>query len=95
VSDHQLLLFATGDAPRSQRARANLANALERVGLQGLEPEEVDLLQQSELAFQYGVFATPALALVTPKGRQQLLYGDLADEDRLFGFLAALNDVSG
>jgi len=87
VSDYRLILFVTGEAPRSQRARANLDAALERLRAHDTGCEEVDLIQSPQRALDTGIFATPALALIDARGNQQLLYGDLSDDTRVDRFL--------
>ncbi|PZA00522.1 hypothetical protein A6K26_003760 [Gammaproteobacteria bacterium 2W06] len=85
-----LILFVTGDAPRSRRARANLASMLERLGRSDLSPQEIDLLDQPQAGLSYAVFATPSLLKREPGRDGALLYGDLSDSDRLERFLADL-----
>ncbi len=85
-----LILFVTGDAPRSRRARANLSNMLERLGRSDLTPREVDLLDQPQAGLSYSVFATPSLLKADQQSDGALLYGDLSDEQRLERFLADL-----
>ena len=85
-----LTLFVTGTAPRSQRARANLAHMLERIGCTELRPYEIDLLTQPDQGLTYSVFATPSLLKTTDDGEVSMLYGDLSDEQRLHHFLAEL-----
>jgi len=90
VSGYRLILFVTGEAPRSQRARANLDTALTRLKADGVALDEVDLIQSPQRALEAGVFATPALALINTDGGQQLLYGDLSDHASVERFLAPL-----
>lgn len=85
-----LTLFVTGAAPRSQRARANLARMLERIGRSDLRPYEIDLLEQPEEGMTHSVFATPSLLKTTETGEVFMLYGDLSDEDKLRSFLSDL-----
>lgn len=85
-----LMLFVTGTAPRSQRARTNLARILERINRSDLQPYEIDLLQQPEQGLKHSVFATPSLLRVSPSGEVSVLYGDLSEEDRLSAFLSEL-----
>ena len=85
-----LILFVTGTAPRSQRARANLARMLERIGLVDTHPHEVDLLKQPEESIKHSVFATPALMKVSKDGEVSMLYGDLSEDDHLHRFLSDL-----
>ena len=92
-----LVLFVTGDAPRSRRARENLARALE---LDGFRPEvvhEVDLILMPSRAIDEGIFATPALLRRGGDGARAVLYGDLSDETQLHRFLADLapGDLAG
>ncbi|MGM0915868.1 MAG: circadian clock KaiB family protein [Pseudomonadota bacterium] len=85
-----LILFVTGEAPRSCRARRNLTAALDDSG-PSIEPaEEVDLLREPQQAIHFGIFATPALMHIDESGKRRVLYGDLADEHRLKDFLSAL-----
>lgn len=95
MSDNRLILFVTGDAPRSRRARQNLRAALDRLDLQGIAPEEVDVIREPQRALALGLFANPALVLVTADQRSQFLYGDLSDAERLDAFLEMLVTPSG
>ncbi len=56
----QLVLFTTGDSPRSMRARANLGQALKSLGVEGIRAKEIDLIQNPDKVLEHGVFATPA-----------------------------------
>ncbi|PYG03887.1 MULTISPECIES: circadian clock KaiB family protein [unclassified Thioalkalivibrio] len=85
-----LTLFVTGSAPRSQRARANLARMLEQLGRADLRPREVDLLEQPLQGITQSVFATPSLLKTDTNGEVSVLYGDLAEEEQLRRFLAEL-----
>ncbi|MBK1670856.1 hypothetical protein CKO28_22835 [Rhodovibrio sodomensis] len=80
-------LFITGDAPRSRRARANLAQALETVGSDLGDVDEIDILTAPKQALDHGIFASPALVAAAPDGTTDVLYGDLSDMDRLVRFL--------
>jgi circadian clock protein KaiB len=82
-----LILFITGDAPRSRRARANLAEALQRHGQDPQDAHEIDLVQDPAQTFAYGIFATPALLRTGANGRQKVLYGDLSERRALERFL--------
>ena len=86
----RLILFVTGNAPRTQRARRNLASMLEQIGRDDLVPYEIDLLQQPQEGLTYSVFATPSLLKTDDEHGGSLLYGDLSDVDRLHKFLADL-----
>jgi len=83
----ELILFITGNAPRSRRARRNLAEGLESLGLDSVEPLEIDLLKHPEHTVTYSVFATPALLRTDNSGDVQVMYGDLSDERKLTDFL--------
>ncbi|WP_019570371.1 MULTISPECIES: circadian clock KaiB family protein [unclassified Thioalkalivibrio] len=85
-----LTLFVTGSAPRSQRARANLARMLEQIGRSDMQPQEVDLLEQPEQGITQSVFATPSLLKTDTHGEVSVLYGDLSEEEKLRRFLAEL-----
>ena len=86
----RLILFVAGDAPRSRRARANLQEALERHGLAGAWPREIDLLRHPEEGVAQGMLATPALLYRDPgRSHPATLYGDLSHTTTLDRFLAA------
>lgn len=82
-----LTLFVTGNAPRSQRARKNLAAALRRLDVESIEPLEVDLLTHPKQSITHSVFATPALLKTSGEGEVAIIYGDLSDEGKLLDFL--------
>lgn len=82
-----LTLFITGDAPRSRRARANLASAMADLDLETSHVAEVDLLDEPERTFEQGILATPALRYEGAQGAPEILYGDLSERERLEGFL--------
>lgn len=85
-----LILFVTGDAPRSRRAQLNLTAALEATGLGNAPACEIDVLREPEKAISFGIFATPALMHVNAAGQRRVVYGDLSDENSLQEFLSAL-----
>lgn len=87
-----LMLFVTGSAPRSRRARKNLATALKSLGLESLKAMEIDLIDRPEKTVTYSVFATPALLRTDEAGEMRVLYGDLSDESKLHEFLRDLVD---
>ena len=87
----RLILFVAGDAPRSRRARANLRDALERQGLAGAWPREIDLLRHPEEGVAHGMLASPALLYHHPRRRHPAtLYGDLSNTAALERVLAGL-----
>lgn len=85
-----LILYVTGDSPRSRRARANLEQALESLQLSPDMTREIDLIESPGEALRNGIFATPALVRDGSEKRPAILYGDLSDERRLRHFLASL-----
>jgi len=91
--DADLVLFLTSDSPRSQRARANLADAVREQGLDGLEVSVIDLVKHPAAAVQHGVFATPALMRAGTSDSASVLYGDLSDHDRLTQFLSGMQQA--
>ncbi len=86
-STHNLTLFVAGDAPRSQRARANLAAALARLGLDPATTREIDLTADPAQTLAFGIFATPALLRIRTAGEPEVLYGDLSEGPALERFL--------
>ncbi len=94
----RITLFVTGEAPRSQRARHNLEQALTELGIAREAVQTVDVFESPADALQNGVVAAPALLLRRPAGEISALYGDLTDADRLRSFLtpvASAAPVSG
>jgi circadian clock protein KaiB len=85
-----LILFVTGEAPRSRRAHLNLAAALEAAGIGDAPAREIDLLCEPQQAIDFGIFATPALLHIDASGKRRVLYGDLSDKHGLTEFLSAL-----
>lgn len=85
-----LMLFVSGDAPRSNRARNNLEAALEARHSETIVPLEIDVLKKPEKTFTYSVFATPALLKIDEHEKVSLLYGDLSDDKVLGEFLQGL-----
>lgn len=89
-----LTLFVTGTAPRSQRARVNLANMLKQIHRTDVHPCEIDLLEQPSQGITHSVFATPSLLKTCSTGAVSMLYGDLSDADVLLRFLDDLEPVN-
>jgi circadian clock protein KaiB len=83
----RLLLFVTGNAPRSRRARDNLSDALKRLGQPSTAAEEIDLTRDPGQTLKYGIFATPALVRTNGPGENEILYGDLSEQGTLERFL--------
>lgn len=83
VEHATLTLFVTGDAPRSQRARRNLASALKAPGTATDRVCEVNLLADPERTFEQGMLATPALRYDGAPGKPEVLYGDRSERKRL------------
>lgn len=88
--DSSLVLFVTGDAPRSRRASHKLTETLDVCRLDIPAPRKINLLQEPQEAIRFEIFATPALMHIDESGRRRVLYGDLSDEHRLKEFLSAL-----
>lgn len=86
--DARLILFVTGDAPRSQRARANLLRALDGYPLSDDDMLEIDLIKDPRKTVEFGIFATPALMRVDEDGNLEVLYGDLSDDGTVQRFLS-------
>ncbi len=85
-----LILFVTGDSPRSLRARANLSKALGEIASDRINLRHIDLLEDTEGVSEYGIFATPALIHVRENGEPAVLYGDLSNQPELRRFLVNL-----
>ncbi|PLW84214.1 hypothetical protein CWI75_02390 [Kineobactrum sediminis] len=89
-NDSPLILFVTGEAPRSRRAHLNLTAALDETGIDVAPPREIDLLREPQEAISFDIFATPALLHIEGSGHRRVLYGDLSDKQSLKDFLSAL-----
>lgn len=89
----QLVLFTTGDSPRSMRARANLDQALKSLGAEDIKATEIDLIQHPDKVVEHGVFATPALLNTSDSGQSSVLYGDFSDMNKLKDFLRNVIDT--
>lgn len=85
-----LTLFVTGDAPRSQRARQNLEDALAELGLGPEFARTVDMFQSPSEALDHGVVAAPTLVGRRGRAAPASLYGDLTQGERLRAFLTSL-----
>jgi circadian clock protein KaiB len=92
-ADARLLLLVAGDAPRSRRARANLAATLDTEGITDVAVEEVDVLREPRHALNLGVFATPALVWTDGSSALSVLYGELSDRKALLDYLASWSDT--
>ena len=84
-----LVLFLTGNSPRSTRAGANLQEALRTIDSSAIRLTEIDLLSHPKTALDYGIFASPALLWEAEGRASAVLYGDLSDVAALLRFLAA------
>lgn len=82
-----LALLVTGDAPRSNRARSHLQQALQDAGLPSSAVHEIDVLREPLVAIRFRVFATPALVSVRDDQATAVLYGDLSDPEAVQRFL--------
>lgn len=90
----RVFLFVTGDAPRSQRARAHLGEILARLGANHLQSEIIDIFEHPARALAYGVFSAPALVIERLNGRIHILQGDLSDELEVEAFLDSVGAVT-
>lgn len=93
-ANDDLFLCVTCDSPRSLRARANLAKALEEMAIDRITVRHIDLLEDTEAISQYGIFATPVLIRPRGSGGPAALYSDLSNETELQRFLANLRGQS-
>lgn len=86
--DIQIILAITAGAPRSNRARSNLASFLRASDYADLQPQEMDLMEQPDKIIEWGVFASPALVCRDSSGDVSILYGDMSDTPALEDFLS-------
>ena len=87
VGSSPLALLVTGDAPRSNRARSHLQDAMRDAGLPHTIVHEIDVLRDPLVAIRFRVFATPALVAVRDDRATAVLYGDLSDPEAVRRFL--------
>ena len=87
VGSSPLALLVTGDAPRSNRARSHLQDAMRDTGLPHTIVHEIDVLRDPLVAIRFRVFATPALVAVRDDRAAAVLYGDLSDPEAVRRFL--------
>lgn len=78
-----VILFVTGDSPRSQRARKHLETVLQDYPDLGQYYEIIDVLVQPTKLVDHGIFATPALMVKPPAGEASLMFGDLSNDTQL------------
>lgn len=83
-----LALLVAGDAPRSNRARSHLQQAMHDAGLPSSVVHEIDVLREPLVAIRFRVFATPALVSVRDDQAAAVLYGDLSDPEAVRRFLS-------
>ncbi|MFW5942801.1 MAG: circadian clock KaiB family protein [bacterium] len=81
-----LRLFVAGNAPNSQRARANLERINDRYFDHRCQIEIVDVFEQPDLALQQGIVVTPTLLRLAP-GPLLRIIGDLSDSERVLATL--------
>lgn len=81
-----LRLFVAGNAPNSQRARANLERINDRYFDSRCRIEIVDVFEQPALALQQGIIVTPTLLRLAP-GPLLRIIGDLSDSERVLATL--------
>lgn len=81
-----LRLFVAGNAPNSQRARANLERINGRYFDHRCQIEIVDVFEQPNLALQQGIIVTPTLVRLAP-GPLLRIIGDLSDSERVLATL--------
>lgn len=93
--DLRLMLFVTGDAPLSHRARGNLEQTLARFAPNDFRCEEVDAFRQPDRALAYGLIAAPALVVESLSGQRHVFYGDLSDRTPLEALLGPLVAMPG
>jgi hypothetical protein len=84
-----LRLYIASTTPNSERAKINLAAALEEFTvLAGCNIEYIDVLADAKRAVADNVIVTPTLVALGPK-RRLVMIGDLSDSNKLQGLLKA------
>ncbi|HSM56914.1 MAG TPA: circadian clock KaiB family protein [Candidatus Sulfomarinibacteraceae bacterium] len=86
-----LRLYVAGNAPNSQRARANLERINGQYFDHRCQIEIIDVFEQPDLALQEGIIVTPTLLRLAP-GPLLHIIGDLSDSERV---LATLDHKQG
>jgi circadian clock protein KaiB len=84
----RLRLYLAGSTPNSQRAEANLNEALREFSDRDFSVEYIDVLLDAKRAVADSIIVTPTLIAIGRKSRLVII-GDLSDSKRLHAFLKA------
>lgn len=72
-ANYQFRLYVAGDSQNSMQARANLRALCDTYLPECYEIEEVDVLRHPNRALVDGIFITPALIKLAPKGTRMIV----------------------
>jgi len=84
----RLRLYLAGTTPNSQRAEANLDEALREFSGRDFDVEYIDVLLDAKRAVSDSIIVTPTLVTIGRKTRLMII-GDLSDSKKLHAFLRA------
>ena len=84
----RLRLYLAGSTPNSQRAEANLDEALREFSGRDFDVEHIDVLLDVKRAVTDSIIVTPTLVAIGRKTRLMII-GDLSDSKKLHAFLTA------
>lgn len=79
-------IFVAGESPTSRQALRNWRNLESQPGMEGVQPEVVDVLVHPQLALENRVLATPTLIL-SGANRKLRYMGTLNDDDYILDLI--------
>lgn len=79
----EIVLFVTGESPRSKRARVHLERTIRDQSGHVKNFEVIDVLIEPTKMLDFGIFATPALMVRPCAGEACYMFGDLSDVAKL------------
>jgi len=82
MTEYLLRLYVTGQTPRAQRAIANLRQICDAELDGRYEVEVIDVLEQTQLAEDEKILATPTLVRHLPPPMRRII-GDLSEFDKV------------
>ena len=82
MTEYLLRLYVTGQTPRAQRAIANLRQICDAELDGRYEVEVIDVLEQTQLAEDEKILATPTLVRHLPPPMRRII-GDLSEFDNV------------
>ena len=82
MKKYSLVLFVTGNSPRSERAVGNLVRMCDEALSDDYELTIIDVLEQPDLAEEANILATPTLIKMMPNPVHRL-FGDFSEPKKV------------